>query len=364
MPAQERSITGVRVKNVVGHEWDIVGGSTADDEVDIDISRFKQDITNVLSTSDGVSIEESTSNDGDYTVSSITDNNDGTATIALNESISDSTVDGQLAYRLLLEGETSTQLEHTENLIDLITKDAGYWGEKIPGLAEWSLSLESVFTDDSGEHKVGGDGIVKVEVKGQSGSWQEVEGLDEAEITFSSETDTRGGLEDPLWRYLKVTGLGMEVSMSGDWYDPQATSGAAYDEMLTAQENANPLDIRVTIGALTFEGEARPGDWSGDFPGGNEDASGDWALMHDSEITRASGVVEDALDLLISTYFARDRVSSFVRKFDDQGNEQSGATAFTGESVLSDLTFTASRGEELTVSATQEGDGPLKRITQ
>jgi len=75
--------------------WDIVGVDTAANTLTVDNSTVTPD-PNTLVQDQRSLIDGSTGNDDNYTVSSVTDNGDGTSDIVMNESVPDSTADGRV----------------------------------------------------------------------------------------------------------------------------------------------------------------------------------------------------------------------------------------------------------------------------
>jgi hypothetical protein len=78
------------------HNWSITDVDTSADTVTLDNSSGDLDPTATLGAGQKIAISYSTGNDGNYTIASLTDNGDGTTTVEVNETISDSTADGRL----------------------------------------------------------------------------------------------------------------------------------------------------------------------------------------------------------------------------------------------------------------------------
>lgn len=261
---------------------------------------------------------------------------------------------------ILVGGQESAQLSYTAGLIELLTKNAGFWGKTLNGEAEWNVTANNVHTEDDGTHKVGADGTVSLAITYNS-TTETVPGLNELTATLSSELSPRGGLGDPLWRMLRVTGLGLQIETSGDWYDPNSTAGAAYGLILDAQEAGDTVDFELTFGALTFSGSLRPGDWTLDTAQRGDNASIDFSFQHDDEITR-TGTIDAGLEALLMKWFDRGTVSALI-EYQEDGSKVDGATEFTGAAFVETLTLSASRAEELRIEAALAGDGALTRQT-
>jgi hypothetical protein len=362
MAVSEREVVGVNLRAVAGHEWDITAVDTSNDIVTIDISRFNQDITNVLSSGDTIQIEDSTGNDGSYDISSVTDNNDGTADITLSSSISDSTADGILVYRLQVPGETDAELSKNFGRIDTIDKGTGFWGDSIAGRREWSATADILHTESTGEHKAPFNDEVKLEVTVSSTTYK-AKGLDDLSLTFTAETDQRAGFEDAKWRYLFVVGQSMEISTSGVYFDPQSTNGEFYDKVKQEAQAGNTITFTLTFAGLTFSGELDVSDWTLTAPADNSRATIDFTYRESGSIT-FSGSIDTGLDLLISAWFNRDNAHVLMEKTSPDGTRESGATRYSGEAIIEELAFEASTDSPLTHSYSFAGDGKLDEKTQ
>ena len=364
MSAPETEVIGVNVRGVAGHEWDVTGVDTSNDIVTVDISDFRQDITSVLSVGDSVVVEERLSSPEALTVSSVSDNGDGTADVTVQESLSDSTVGGYLAYRLQIPGETDAELSKNFNLADAQDKGAGLWGDDLYGYREWDLGLDILHTESSGEHQMPFSDTVKLEVD-VGGDTYKAKSLNDLSLTFSADTEERSGFEKGKWRYVLVTGLGMEISISGAYFDPEADDGAFYNKVKQEAQAGNTITFTLKFASLEFSGKIRPSDWTLTAPADNSRATIDFTFTESGEITY-TGSIESGLDLLISAFFERDRVHTLMETTDDDGNRRSGATRYSGEAVIEELAFEASSDGDtpLTHSYSFLGDGPLDEKTQ
>jgi hypothetical protein len=362
MAAPEREIVGVNLRGVAGHEWDITAVDTSNDVVTIDISELNQDITQVLSSGDTIEIEDSTGNDGSYDISSVTDNGDGTADVTLSSSISDSTADGILVYRLQIPGETDAELSKNYGNIDTRDKDTGFWGDQLPGRREWDASADILHTESDGAHEAPFNDIVKLEVT-VGGTTYKAKGLDELSLTFTAETDPVAGFEDPKWRFLRVAGQSMEISTSGSYFDPESDAGEFYDKLKQEAQAGNAITFTLTFAGLTFEGDLRPSDWTITAPADNSRATFDWTFT-ESGPTTFSGSIDTGLDLLISAWFNRDHAHLLMEQTNDDGTRRTGSTRYSGKAVIEELGFEASTDSPLTHSYSFAGDGKLDEKVQ
>jgi len=361
MAAPEGSIAGVEQTTLPGVEFSITAVDTGGSIFTVDISDFNQDITSVLASGDEVAVEESTGNDGSYTVSAVTDNGDGTADVTVNESISDSTADGILAYRVVaVSMETGSTLSYTSNTIEIESKDAGFYGRSLKGIPEWSLNFSAALEENDGEHLIGADGEAKVSIEYNSQTYQTPKDLDELTVSFESETSERGGLAEAKARYLGVTGQSFEITLTGSYLDPASNAGEFYGALREAQQAGDTVTVTVEMGSLSFTLPARPGDWELDAQGGGDDTSYDWTLRHDGEPS-LTGEIATPLQLLILAHLNRDNASIFLAYTGDGDAPVPGSTRYSGKGPVTSMELTASRGELISVEYTVDGDGPLRQ---
>jgi hypothetical protein len=261
----------------------------------------------------------------------------------------------------LIGGQLGAQLSYTAGLLEILDKQSGLWGQSLPGRAEWDLSLDNAYTEGDGTHEVGANNVAKVEITYNS-TTNVVPGLADFTATLSAEADSVSGLDDPLWRYQRITGLGMDLSMSGQYFDPASTAGAAYGQILDAQEAGDTIDVSITFGSLTLTGTIRPSDWTLDLPSEQETATLDMDFRHEGAITH-SGTIDSGLDALIDAWFNRTKVAALI-EYQEDGSKVDGATKWDGDTWVSEIALEASEGEELTMSVDLMGEGPLNRSTQ
>jgi len=362
MAVSEREVVGVNVRGVAGHEWDITDVDTSTDTLTVDISRFVQDITTILSAGDGVVAEQRLSAPEQLTVDSVTDNGDGTADVGVQESLSDTTIGGYLAYRLKIPGETNAEINKNFGQLDTGDKETDLWGDSINGTREWDVSAEVLHTESNGEHKAPFNDIVKMEVT-VGGTTYKASGMDDLSLTLSAELDDRAGFEDDEWRRVFIVGLAMELTTSGVYFDPQSTQGEFYQYLKQEAQAGNPISFTLTFAGLEFTGELQVSDWTLSAPADNERASIDFSYQESGEIT-SSGSIETGLDLLISAFFNGDNVHLLAEKTNNDGTREAGATRYSGEAVIEELAFEASRDSPLTHSYSFMGDGPLDETVQ
>jgi hypothetical protein len=271
------------------------------------------------------------------------------------------------AGAVLVGGQTGATLTHTANALDLAVKGQGLWGDQLDGEHEFSISLPALETESDGTHRVGADGTVSITVDDGTGAVT-VPGLSELTVTLSNEFDDRAGLDDPLWRQIAVVGKSMEASLTGDWYDPNATSGAAYamlDALIDPSTATDTLEIVFSFGSFQLSGSVRASDMELDFPGAGEGLTqASFTLGNSGAMAAGGAAIDSGLQALVDAYFNETQVSALIEQQDGAGAELDGATGFSGNALVEQIEMSASRAEALTISTDLVGDGALTTLDQ
>jgi len=263
----------------------------------------------------------------------------------------------------LIGGQTDLSLEKSVNLQEVEDKAAGFFGKSIPGFKETQVSLDNAYTDDGGEHLLGENDNVQVELTSQDGSTTEVvQGLQEMTCTLESDLVEVQTFQSVDAKEYRVAGQSLDLSLSGQYFDPEATGGAGHDLILSAEEKDELLALSLTFGALTISGDIRPSDWTLDAPAGNETATFDSTFRHEGVITH-SGTVDGGLDAGIDAWFNRNTVSLLV-EYQEGGTAVSGATKYEGSAFVSTLELSGTQGEPLDLNYDLDVTGGLTRGTQ
>jgi uncharacterized ParB-like nuclease family protein len=263
----------------------------------------------------------------------------------------------------LLGGQTDLSLEKSVNLQEVEDKSAGFFGKSIPGFKETQVSLDNAYTGSGGEHLLGQNDNVEVELTSQDGSTTEVvQGLQEMTCTLESDLVEVQTLQSVDAKEYRVAGQSLDLSLSGQYFDPQATDGAGHDLILSAEENDELLTLALTFGALTISGDIRPSDWTLQAPAGNETATFDSTFRHEGAITR-SGTVDGGLDAGIDAWFNRNTISLLV-EYQEGGAAVTGATKYEGSAFVSSMELSGTQGEPLDLNYDLEVTGGLTRGTQ
>jgi len=260
-------------------------------------------------------------------------------------------------------GQTGATLNLSANVTDVNTKDTGIYRNTLEGLQSWSIDAEQLYTEDDGTHLVAADGNAQIEIT-YDGSTEVVQGLDTLDLSLSANPESVGALTDPLFESNIITGLQSEISMSGAYFDPKATSGAAYDLLLTAQEARDTVDVTITFGALVLAFSVRAGDWSLDAPGDQSRATIDFTLPSEGTITdnTVDGSLDTALQGILDAWFGPSKLLARIDLQENYaGARVAGSTYWEGDVWITTFDVSASFGDPVEISATLTGDGELER---
>jgi len=263
----------------------------------------------------------------------------------------------------LVGGQTDLSLEKSVNLQEVEDKEAGFFGNSIPGFKESQISLDNAYTGTGGEHLLGKDDNVKVELTSEDGNTTEtVQGLQEMTCTLESDLTEVQTFQSVDAKEYRVAGQSLDLSLSGQYFDPEATDGAGHDLILSAEESGEYLTLALTFGALTIEGDIRPEDWTLQAPAGNETATFDSNFRHEGVITH-SGSIDGGLDAAIDAWFNRNTLSLLV-EYQEGGSTVTGATKYESSAFVSTLELSGTQGEPLNLNQDLEVTGGLTRGTQ
>ena len=263
----------------------------------------------------------------------------------------------------LIGGQTDLSLEKSVNLQEVEDKQSGFFGDSIPGFRETQISADNAYTGSGGDHLLGENDNVEVELTSQDGNTTEVvQGLQEMTCTLESDLVEVQTFQSADAKEYRVAGQSLDLSLSGQYFDPQATDGAGHDLILSAEEAGEILTLTLTFGALSISGDIRPEDWTLSAPAGNETATFDSTFRHEGAITH-SGTVDGGLDAGIDAWFNRGTVSALV-EYQEGGSAVSGATKYEGSAYVSTLELAGTQGEPLDLNFDLEVTGGLTRNTQ
>lgn len=267
----------------------------------------------------------------------------------------------------LIALHTSSTMSISPELVDLIVKADGAgnatdFARRVQGVAEWSaehegpLAKQGEVTPQVADQSMS----LKLEVDANgddTAQLVEVPLLDSVEFTLEQEMAQTGGLDQPLWRYVRPDTRDFEISLSGTYVEPSESGvhKALLERVL--QRSTDQLPFELNVLGVTFSGQVEIGDVSVEAETGGEDAQIDLTLSANSDLSK-SGSFESSIEAAFSAYMNKSSVQVGMLHYDGSSPE-TGTTKLSGSGYYSELGVTMERGSEVTVSGTIEGDGPL-----
>jgi hypothetical protein len=241
------------------------------------------------------------------------------------------------------------------------------WLGRLSGKQEWEASHEGLVLNGSDEYHIA-NGNAKLEIKADpdgSGTkeYMEIPRLTSIDFTLSQEVAETGGLDRPLWRYIRPAEREFEISLSGSYLDPAADLGSVYKALNTARNGSNRLPARLTVYGKTFEGDVAIGPTEYSASTGGEDAEIDVTLMSDEELVVSGDAFGTGVENIFTAFMNKSKVDVGMLKYDG-GSVQSGATKMTGSGYFTSVDISISDGEEITCSTSVAGDGPISYSQQ
>ncbi|MCS4139594.1 hypothetical protein GGQ13_003049 [Salinibacter ruber] len=271
----------------------------------------------------------------------------------------------------LIALHTSSSMSISPELVDLIVKAdaAGQptdFARRVQGVAEWSAEHEGPLAGQGdAKPKVADQNMslkLKVDANGDgSATLVEVPLLDSVEFTLEQEMAETGGLDQPLWRYLRPDTRDFEISVSGTYVEPSQSGVHKALLQRVLQRSADQLPFELQVLGVTFTGEVEVGDTSVEAETGGEDATIDLTLSANSDLSK-SGSFESSIEAAFAAYMNKQPVDVGMLHYDGSSPE-TGTTKLSGAGYYSELAISMERGSEVTVSGTVEGDGALSMGT-
>ncbi|MCS4087302.1 hypothetical protein GGQ10_002128 [Salinibacter ruber] len=276
----------------------------------------------------------------------------------------------------LIALHTSSSLNISPSLQDIIVKaDASGtptdWARRVQGVAEWSTDHEGPLAGQGGtEAKVAGPNMsmkLKLDTTPDDGTDNaalvEIPLLDSVDFSLTQEIAETGGLDKPLWRYIRPDTRDYEISLSGTYVEPTSSNGAPYDvtldKVLSRSTDKVPFELNVL--GVTLSGNVEIGDTTLEAETGGEDAQIDMTLAANSDLTK-NGSFESSIEAAFTAFMNKNSVDVGMLHYGESGPE-SGTVKLSGSGYYSELEISMSRGEPITVSGTVEGDGKLNKAT-
>lgn len=272
----------------------------------------------------------------------------------------------------LIALQTGSTLNVSPELRDIIVKnDAGGtptdWKARLSGKQEWSVEHEGLITDSNNDFDLANaNASLKLEVDTtddgtDNPSLVEIPLLDSIDFTLIQDLAETGGIDKPLWRFVRPDTREFELDISGTYVEPTHSNGAVYDELLKARDEGRNLPMELNVFGKTFSGEVAIGDTTIEGQTGGEDAQIDISMASNLDLT-TSGQFGGGVDPIFQAFMNKNSVDVGMLHYSGSGPE-SGTKKFTGTGYYSEVSISLADGEEMSVSGTVEGDGALSMGT-
>jgi len=255
-------------------------------------------------------------------------------------------------------------------LRELVTKNNFGWVSNLSGMQEWSVEHSGLLLDDSGNEFISNSNAsFALEFDNGSGDGNQPEYhtfqyLDSVDMTLEMGVGETGGLDKALWRYITPGEQSMSVDIEGSYLDPNASPdgvGEEYDEVFARKDSGERIPARFTLAGHTFESSVAVGDVEISATAESEDATISVSFASDGQVTQGGTSFDSAVSMIIDAFFNKTLVTASVAHREG-GSTVTGSTIYSGDGYFTEVSISATQGEEATLDATVEGDGPLNRV--
>ena len=261
----------------------------------------------------------------------------------------------------LIGGATNATYSRTTSMVNVTNKDSGRHAENLPTTQEATIDFDAGFLETSQQT---GQALT-VEVSSDGGStFEEVENVTNASLDLSMSLIDRTDADSSRWRELLPGERSATASVDIHYVDPE--SHAAFDTILSAQDNGNTITVKITLGAFEYEADFHVADHGLDSA--VNDAAGTTISLtqSDTDPTLTATSNDDGLQVITDGFYA-DPSNSFtvlMEVVDTSATAVSGATSREGTFYPESLTIDMPFDGEATVSGTLQNDGAITRTTQ
>jgi len=265
----------------------------------------------------------------------------------------------------VIGASTDGQLQASQELIELITKQDSNFIEHLSGEADWSVSHSGFVLDDSGSKFIAnGNGKLELEFDDGSGTtaFHEIPRLSSLDLSFQQNLAETGGLDQALWTFRRPAERMMEVDIEGSYLDPASDLGDPYDEIWKAKDNSRDVTAKITVGPRTFSCDLAPGDLEISAETGGEDATVSVNFASDKEITKGGTAFDSSVSMWLDAFFNQSRLA-FAMEHREEGSAVTGSTTYTGNGYLDNADISIEDGSEVTLEGEFAADGALSRST-
>ena len=268
-----------------------------------------------------------------------------------------------LADATPIGGQMGATLTSTTDIREVVTKSRNRQRGSMPGKESWEIAFDGLYLEN--QEEIIGNGNVQIKVDTGGGAYEIISGATQLGLSLAMEIAERAGLDKELLRYLKPSTRSHELSVEGKYHDPASTAGAGFKYLQTAKESGSRVTLQLTLGGATFEGEFTIGEIQIEVPP-EEVATYSLSFTGHDVLTYTSGSVDTGLAVLLDNYFANPTpaLTALIQVQDEAGAKLAGATKYSGSVYPTSIEITMPEAEEVQVSGTLAGDGPLNTAAQ
>jgi len=272
----------------------------------------------------------------------------------------------------LISLTTNSSLNVSPDLREILLKSDAQgnptdWKARLSGTQEWSVEHEGLLADSDDDFDLANSNAsLEMEVDTTDDNTDnpqlvEVPLLDSIDFTLTQELAETGGIDQPLWRFIRPAEREFSIDISGTYVEPTSSNGAVYNELLEARDNGTNVPMELNVFGKTFSGDVAIGETSLEGSTGGEDAEIDISMASSGALT-TTGSFGAGLDDIFSAFMGKNSVDVGMLHYGNSGPE-TGTLKLTGTGYYGEVSISLSSGEEITSSATVEGDGALSMGT-
>lgn len=276
----------------------------------------------------------------------------------------------QVGFNFLLEiddtivgGGTSHTITKEVDMIDIVNKESVRWNRRLPSIRTHNTDFDLHYLEDGAEFIGRGNALLEVD---DGTGYVTVPGVTESTFGMELSVEDSGGQDKPRWRYIIPNRKDITLSFTANYIDPATVEGNAFEIIRTAKANSDTLDVRVTVAGATYEGPIHIGSLS-ESTDTDSIVPIEVEMMSQGAWTQTTpGNIDTGQGLLFANFFEPDPsyLSFSTVNVDGTGDPVDGATVDSGEALLTSLEVTMPDEEDVTISGSLTGHGPLSEEQQ
>lgn len=261
------------------------------------------------------------------------------------------------AVGTVIGGATGGTLTYSTDVRSTATKDRARWQSSTPAMRSWEISHEGLYLE--GQEEIVGSGTV-IKVAGA-----QLKGMDQLTISLSQQAAEFAAFEDALWRNVRPTTRAYELSVEGGLIDALSQDGAALAAIQNAKDAGERVPWDIDMNGFLLSGTIAASELTLETPTEERAALSISASSHGA-LANTAGEADTGLALLLDNFLADNPVPLDValEVIGDDGAALEGAQQRTGQAWPTAIEVTIPNAEEVAISATLTGTGPLSRSAQ